>query len=261
VTLPATIAVAEIVPVPFRGGEVLTVLHEDKPHIILKPAFETIGLDADAQIRKIKQQVWARTAVTTVRGTDGRPRDMVTADMRTFLMALAAIPVARVAPEVRDNLAAYQSEVADVIEMYWTQGGVINPRATDDQLSTIIGYAEKQMRVLRLADGLVDRAWLEAKTRHTVARALGEEPEIDPSQRPLTTGEFLEEQGFTGQRLRSIGGKFGKRVKALYIERYGKAPENVERFVGGALRPVKGYTEEHRPLMVQALTEVAGVLM
>lgn len=119
----------EIVPIPFHGDSVLTVEHDGKPHIILKPAFEAIGLDAARQVAKIQRQPWATTAVTAVVAADGKVRDMVTADVRTFLMALATIPVARVAAHVRPKLVEYQSEVADAIEAYWTKGSVINPRA------------------------------------------------------------------------------------------------------------------------------------
>src|SRR5690606_39761588 len=85
--------------------------------------------------------------------------------------------------------------------------------------------------VLRLAGGLVSRDWLEAKARHVVARALGEEPEIDPARRPLTVGEYLEERGITGPALRSLSGPFGKVVKRLYRDRYDREPPQTDRFV------------------------------
>jgi hypothetical protein len=119
--------VAEIVRVPFHNDTVLTVEHDGKPFVILKPAFEQIGLDADRQIAKVKRQPWSRTAVTAV-PTAGGVQQMVVADVRTFLMALATIPVARVAEHVRDKLIEYQAEVADAIEAYWTKGQVFNPR-------------------------------------------------------------------------------------------------------------------------------------
>jgi hypothetical protein len=126
----------EIVRVPFHGDTVLTVEHNGKPHVILKPAFEAIGLDAARQIAKVQRQPWAGTAVTAV-PTAGGVQQMVTADLRTFLMALATIPAARVAEHVRGKLIEYQAEVADAIEAYWTQGGAINPRATEEQVEQV----------------------------------------------------------------------------------------------------------------------------
>lgn len=63
---------------------------------------------------------------------DDQARQVVTGDLRTFLMALATIPAARVADPVRPTLIAYQLEVADAIEAYWTSGRAINPRLRAD---------------------------------------------------------------------------------------------------------------------------------
>lgn len=238
----------EIVPVPFRGDEVLTVEVGGRPHIVLKPAIEGLGLDYEGQRQKLARQPWATACVTQVVASDGKQRDMVTVDVRTFLMLLATIPASRVAEAVRPKLIAYQSEVADAIERYWTQGGAINPRATEDQLAAIVGRAEAQMRVLQLAAGLVDPTWLETKVRHVTARALGEEPEVNPASRPLTVGEYLEERGVAGAPLRKLSPRFGKALKSEYVRRHGDAPGTAPRFVDGAMRDVAAYTEADRPL-------------
>lgn len=128
---------AAIVRVPFNGDEVLTTEVDGKPNVILKPVFEAIGLDADRQIKKIQRQPWATTSVTAVVAADGKVREMATADVRTFLMALATIPASRVNEAARPLLIAYQSEVADAIEAYWTKGGAINARATDEQIEQV----------------------------------------------------------------------------------------------------------------------------
>jgi hypothetical protein len=111
--------------------------------------------------------------------------------------------------------------------------------------------ADDQLRLLVLARGLVDQAWLEAKIRHVLARVLGEEPEIDPATRPLTVGEFLADKGVSGKQLRSMSPPFGKRLKALYRQTHHQEPGTTERFVDGALREVAGYTEADRPLFGQ----------
>lgn len=248
----------EIVRIPFHGDDVLAVDVDGKPHIILKPALESIGIDPWTQTEKLRTRSWATTSQRLVVAADGKPREMVTCDVRTFLMLLATIDERRVAADVRAKLVAYQAEVADAIEQYWTKGGAINPRATEEQLVAITNRAEAQMRVLRLADGIVDRKWLEAKARHVAARALGEEPEVDPMDRPLTTGEYLQELGISGTELRSLSPTLGKRVKAAYVLKHGVEPPKVERFVDGALRNVAGYTEADRPLFDQAWSRMSG---
>lgn len=117
-----------LVHVPFRDGEVLAVEIDGKPWIVLRPAFTAIGLDAARQIDNLRSREWATTAVTAVVADDGRTRDMTVCDLRTFLMALATIPASRVAERIRPTLIAYQNEVADAIEAYWTRGVAVNPR-------------------------------------------------------------------------------------------------------------------------------------
>lgn len=109
----------DLIPIPFRDGEVLAVEIDGKPFVILRPALDVFGLDSEAQIRKVQRQPWATTVVTTVVAGDGKARGMVAADLRTFLMLLATIPVARVSEAARPLLIAYQREVAEVIERHF----------------------------------------------------------------------------------------------------------------------------------------------
>lgn len=111
----------DLKPIEFHGDTLYATTINDKVHVVLRPAFEAIGIDADRQIANIHKQPWATTAVTAVVAGDGKVRNMITADLRTFLMALATIPVSRVAEHVRPKLVEYQSEVADVIEAHFTR--------------------------------------------------------------------------------------------------------------------------------------------
>lgn len=249
----------EIVRVPFHGEEVLTVDVDGTPHLLFKPAVEAIGVDYWTQVEKLRKRSWACTSQRLVQVPgDTQRREMLTVDVRTFLMLLATIDERRVPADVRPKLIAYQAEVAQVVEQYWTQGGAINPRASHDQLERIASLTERRIAMLRLADGLVDRAWLEAKTRHEIARGLGEEPEVDADTRPLTVGEYLEERGVTGNARRSLSTRFGKQLKALYVAEYGQQPGMTERFIDGALRQVAGYTEQHRPIFDRVYRDLLG---
>lgn len=119
----------DVVAVPFHGDEILTVEVNGKPHVILKPALDRLGLDYWAQIQKLRNRSWAALASRQVQVPgQAQRREMLTCDARTFAMLLATVDENRVAKDVRDKLIAYQRECADVIEAYWTNGGVINPR-------------------------------------------------------------------------------------------------------------------------------------
>lgn len=248
----------EIVRIPFHGDEVLCVDEDGKPRLILKPALEAIGVDYWTQVEKLRSRSWARTGQSLVRQSDGRPREVITCDVRTFLMLLATIDERRVGKDVKPKLVAYQAEVAEAIESYWTKGGAINPRASREQLAEIADLANRQMAVLRLMDGIVDPCWLESKARHVAAQALGEEPEEDPAARPITVGEFLDGQGVTATAARKLAPTFGKKLKAAYIRQHGEAPRTAPRFVDGAQRNVAVYTAADIDLFEQVWTEIGG---
>lgn len=248
-----------LIPFDFHGDRLFLVDDKGEPCIVLKPAIEALGLDYWAQVEKLKKRSWAALGLSRVQVPEqGQHREMLTASVRTFLMLLATIDENRVSKDVRAKLIAYQSEVADAIESYWTQGGAINPRATEEQLAAIIDRAERQMRVLSAATGIVDPRWLESKARHVAARALGEEPEEDLLKRPLTVGEYLEEHGVAAGFIRKVSGNFGKALKGLYVARHGEAPGKARRFVDGAQREVAVYTEADRDLFDKVWSEMRG---
>lgn len=110
----------DLVKLNFQGDDVLLVDVDGKPYVVLKPALEGIGLDAKSQMDKLKKRSWARTGAAPVRDSAGRMQPTTVCDVRTFLMLLATIDENLVSDKVRPKLIAYQDEVADAIEAYWT---------------------------------------------------------------------------------------------------------------------------------------------
>lgn len=240
---------SDLVHIPFRDTEVLAVGVDGKPHVVLKPFVESLGLAYQPQHRKLSGKSWA-SVTTTVIQVPGSPqrREYTVVDVRTALMLLATIDERRVSDEARPLLIAYQSEVADAIEAYWTSGGAINPRATEEQLDGIITRSERQMRVLQGMRGIVDPRWLESKARHVAANALDEEPDITPATRMLTVSDYLAGHGVTGKALRALASTFGKSVKKEYRRQHGRFPGTALRLVDGTEREVAAYTEADRPI-------------
>lgn len=112
---------SEIVHVPFHGDDVLCVEIKGRPHVVLKPALDAIGLDYPTQRRKLAGKSWSVEGLVPSTGADGKTYEMVTVELRTFLMLLATVDERRVADAVRPALVAYQSQVADVIEAHFTR--------------------------------------------------------------------------------------------------------------------------------------------
>lgn len=104
----------------FQGDNILLVNVDGKPHVVLRPALVTIGLDPASQIEKLHKRSWAVVGSAPSTGTDGKTYNMLTCDVRTFLMLLATIDENLVSSNVQPKLIAYQAEVADAIEAYWS---------------------------------------------------------------------------------------------------------------------------------------------
>lgn len=106
------------------------------------------------------------------------------------------------------------------------------------------------MELCQAAKGLIHPDHLEAKARVVLARGLGEHAELDPARKPLYAKDFLKEKKLSGKKMTSIAGVFGKRVKAAYIEEYGREPEMYPLDLpNGQVREVRAYTEADRPLL------------
>ncbi|MGV3114092.1 phage antirepressor N-terminal domain-containing protein [Corynebacterium freneyi] len=241
---------SSIVTIPFHGNHVQAVDVDGTPHVVFRPLVESIGMDFASQYRRLNGKSWATIVKTTTVGADGKKRDMTVIDVRTLTMWLATIDENRVSDEARPLVVAYQSEIADVIESYWTQGGAINPRADEHQMNALIFQARAQMELAQAARGLIHPDHLEARARIILARGLGEAPELDPGSRPLYAQEFLKEKNLSKEQMAAKAGVFGKRLKKAYVEKHGREPEKYDLNVSnGQVRQVNGYTEADRPLM------------
>ena len=239
-----------VATIPFHGTEVQSVEIDGTPQIVFKPVVDSIGLAYSSQIQKLKSKSWATMSIINTVGADGRNRDMTVIDLRTLTMWLATIDENRVSEEARPLVVAYQSEVADAIEAYWSKGGAINPRANEHQMNALLRQTQMQMELCQVAKGLIHPDHLEAKARIVLARGLGEAPELDPGTRPLYAQDYLKEKNLSAKQRRSKAPMFGKRLKKLYVEKYGREPQKYDMDMqNGQVRPVNAYTEADRPLM------------
>lgn len=249
----------KVVPVRLSLGEIHTIREGDTLWVVFRPAVESLDLSFSAQLKKLKTRSWACVAqrATQLPGdSQSRNRDVV--DRKTFTMWLATVNENNVPEEKRPLLIALQQEAADALDAYFHEGGAINPRATDDQLTTLIARAQGQAAVLQTLQGVVHPEWLEAHGRIVAARALGIEPDLDPATRPLTVDEYLEERGVAAAARARIRSGFGVRLAAAYRVCCGREPMKVDRNIGGRITPVNGYIEGDRALFDQVWQEIGG---
>lgn len=239
----------EVVKLDLSAGSVHAARVDGQPHIVLKPAIEELGLDYSTQLAKLRTRSWATVGQSPMVAEDGKTRSMQVVPVRTFLMLLATVNENRVAEEHRPTLIAFQNETADAIESYWTEGGAINPRATEDQLDSLIARAKQQAEVLSILAPIVSPEWLETKGRLVAARALGEEPEVDPLDVPLYVPEFLKDKGLKRREIESVQSWFGRRAAAIYKAKSGEEiGKRQSDLPNGSVRETKAWTERHRPV-------------
>ncbi|MFJ9037895.1 phage antirepressor N-terminal domain-containing protein [Streptomyces sp. NPDC102406] len=253
----------EVVKLDLSAGAIHTTLIDGQPHIVLKPAVEDLGLSYPAQSRKLKTRSWATVAQTATVAEDGKLREMDAVPVRTFLMLLATVNENRVADEARPTLVAFQNETADAIEAYWTQGGAINERATDEQLDTLQQQIEERrirralglVQLIAAMDDSIDTRWKRSRQLHHYAEAAGEIAEIAPEDRALLVETYLKDCGLSDVERRSVRSSFGRRVSLAYQMQYGEKPKDSLGLVDGRERSVKSYTEADRPMFDKVWSE------
>lgn len=242
---------AALVPVSVPGTDrqIMATLVDGKPMVSLRHACEAIGIDPENQRRKLAGKSWAVAVMSTATGSDGKSYQMAMIDRRTFTMWLATIDTNRVSENARPIIEAFQAEAADALDAYFSDGGAINPRATEDQLDRITRQAQAQAGVLQALKGLIDPKHLEAKARIVLARAMGEAPEIAAADRPLYVSDYLKSKGLGGSLIHAKASGFGKRLKALYVVEHDREPDmHVQELPNGQVREACAYTEADRPL-------------
>lgn len=239
----------ELVPIAVPGTDrhVMATVIDGRPMVSIRHACDTIGIDGDNQLKKLKTKSWACTVLITAQ-VGGQRREVVMIDRRTFTMWLATIDANRVAEAARPVIESFQAEAADALDAYFNEGGAINPRATEDQLDALARKARMQIDIIHACKGIIAPAHLEAKARVVLARAMGEAPELDEASRPLYVWDYLSEK-MPRSLVEAKAAGFGTRVKAAYTREFNRAPERHHQTLpNGTVRPVNAYTEADRPM-------------
>lgn len=224
---------SELRQVPFHGTHIIVT---DDQLVALRPVCEAMGLDHSGQRQRLQRMSWAVGGMTPTTGADGKTYEMFTIDRRTFTMWLATIDTGRLKN--------------DALDRYFNEGGAVNPRASEHQARALLRQAQMQMELCQAARGIIHPDHLEARARIILARAMGEAPQLNAGARPLYIQDYLREKNLSADRLRRVAGAFGKKVKASYIVRYGRAPEQYPlNLSNGQVKSVNAYTEADRDLM------------
>jgi ribosomal 50S subunit-associated protein YjgA (DUF615 family) len=167
-------------------------------------------------------------------GIESKARSLATYSRRTILNVGQLLRDSAVAKQVRTYLLEVEEQAT--------------PQQRSEAVEAI-ELAEARMRVLKVAAGIVSPDWLETKARLVAARALGEEPEIDPLDVPLYVPDFLKSKGLKRREIESVQSWFGRRAAAIYKARTGEDIGTRQTDLpNGSVRETKAWTEHHRPV-------------
>jgi hypothetical protein len=145
------------------------------------------------------------------------------------------------------------SEIARKVRSYLLELEAQATPAARGEAAEKAALGEARMRVLKLAEGIVDAEWLALKSRLVIAKALDEEPDVDPMDRPLYIPDFLKSKGLKRKQISSEQSWFGRRVASLYEAEHGEKPgKRLEETSTGAARETVAWTERERPLFEEA---------
>ena len=108
--------------VQFNGTSLFVTIINSVPFVVLRQICEALGLDIDAQLKRIKRHpaLSSTTVITTVVAEDGKHREMVMLPLDKLNGWLFGVSVRRVKPELRARLTQYQAECFDVLASHFS---------------------------------------------------------------------------------------------------------------------------------------------
>ncbi|QIV87521.1 phage antirepressor N-terminal domain-containing protein [Glutamicibacter mishrai] len=245
-----------LVEIPFHTTTITATNEGGKQFVSLRHMCESIGVDYSAQLKRIKGAPWGTVAVIATVAEDGKRREMSMLERKVMTMWLATIDHRRIENEdAKAYLALFQNEAADALDAYFHEGGTINPNASAAQLDRLAMTIKAQGEALQALSPFLSPKFLESKAKILAARALGEEPEIDPLDLPLHVDDYLIGKGLKASEIKSERSMFGRRIAKAYRELHGEAPKKATNEVNGSIRMINAYTNSDRPLFDQVWDE------
>lgn len=110
----------ETIPLKDRTITAMRDTRDGEYHIPLRPACVSMKLSYPGQLERIRRQHWATVRVTRTVAEDGKDRELVTLDRKTFTYWLATITASRIKDdEARRTVELFQLEAVDALDRYF----------------------------------------------------------------------------------------------------------------------------------------------
>lgn len=110
---------AEMAKVEFYGDTLEALPEGERVLVSVRRCCENLGLAFQVQLRKLRAKAWACVTDRVIHDASGRKQPAVMIPHDRLPMWLAGIDSRRVKEEVREKLARYQNECADVLARHF----------------------------------------------------------------------------------------------------------------------------------------------
>jgi hypothetical protein len=249
----------------FHGDTVTVVTTEAGNWAVLGQLCQNLAIDPESQRKAILRKAWSRgrtDVMEVVLPGQSRAYSQFLVHERIVPMWLANITTSRIAdPDKRNKVEAAQVELAEALYQYAT-GKTASPAPEPKQITAAAGplpYRD-QAELLVILRPVLPEPYAIATGKVILARAMGERPELDPSETPLYAATFLAEKGHRPATVTKFQSGFGSRVSNAYLKLHGRRPEKIPGPAGSRIDKVVVYSEEDRPLLEQIYAGLADII-
>lgn len=138
---------SNVVTIDFYGNSIVAVLKEGVPYVAMKPICENIGLQWEAQHKRMQRSpaLAATMSVMDIVAEDGKLREMVCLPLDMLNGWLFGVDVNRVKPELKEKLVRYQKECYGVLFKHFFKPEHTTPVTPVAELTA----AERGVRIVR----------------------------------------------------------------------------------------------------------------
>ncbi|MDP4300354.1 phage antirepressor N-terminal domain-containing protein [Leptothrix discophora] len=154
-----------LISITFHGAPILAMLVNGVPHVSVRSICEALGIDAEAQRLRIKRHsvLSSVACVTKAPAADGKSYDTLCLPLDKLNGWLFGISAARVRPELRERLIAYQRECFDVLARHFgaAQPGALIPAEPPRRRWLTEQHGHAAPVTVSLGDDVQVGTWLE----------------------------------------------------------------------------------------------------
>lgn len=114
---------AQLATIQFHDQTIFAIEHEGTHYVAMKPIVENIGLQWEAQLKRITRHSVLSTSMSMmdIVAADGKKRELVCLPVDMLNGWLFGVDVNRVRPELRERLMQYQRECFQVLNAHFNR--------------------------------------------------------------------------------------------------------------------------------------------